>query len=104
MNNIEVYERQLSFISKESDLYEEYIMWYIDCIKLHSEELLKQFDEKHMQSLFSPVEILQQNDTSYSRTYDIGFNEYGSLVLDASYFNVKNIVEAVELFAKITGM
>lgn len=104
INNISNYEYQLRIINKQDELYEEFINCYIDCVENVSKELLKEFIEKFSKTLFLPIKSEKDNTLNCCRAYDIGFNEYGTLILDASNFDVSNIADAVELFEKITGM
>lgn len=107
LSRTDIYESQIALIRKESFMYEEYIYWYLQCMKNNNPKMADDFIEKEYDKLYLPVEINEKTDNVCdvsTRAYKIGFNEAGGLNLDASDFGVQNVYEATKLFEKITGM
>lgn len=108
LNNLYVFDNQIALINKEYDMYDEYMKMYMYSISQISDSLLSEFKNKH-NDLYSSVVIQKPaventEDQNYPRYYKVGFSPNGSLTLDASEFDVKNVYEAVKLFEKILGM
>lgn len=100
-----VYERQMQLVNKKNEMFEEYIDWYLECMKKADINLFNSYMEEWRDKIYLPIEFQdEEENTNYFRIYNIGFSESGSLTLDGSDFNVKNISEASELFGKITGI
>ena len=107
LNRTEIYESQIALIRKESFMYDEYIRWYLQCMKNSNKKMADDFIEKEYDKLYLPVEINEESEDGcdeLTRAYKIGFNEAGGLNLDASEFGVQNVYEATKLFEKLTGM
>ena len=98
------YIGQLSLLPKDNILFDEFVSMFLCSAANNSKEFLKWFTTDIIPKLYEPTKI---DDTCISekkeRCYSVGFNECGELILDASDFGVTNIVEAVNLYQKITG-
>ena len=74
--------------------------------RMQGEKFLKWFDDNFysvMQKLYL-INEKEQEELFQKKKYIVGENMYGGTTLDASEYGVKNIYDAVQLFAKLTGL
>lgn len=108
LNQVNIYESQISLINRKSDFYDDYISLYLESMKKLNAKMAKEYLEKEYNKLYLPIEIkdepFEHCHNKMSRLYKIGFTDTGGLNLDASDFGVHNIYDATKLFEKLTGM
>ena len=69
----------------------------------HGKEFLDWFD-KNLWSIFEEPEIIEPEVKDTVRTYNVGTNQNGGLILDASEYGVQDVYGAVQLFAEKSGL
>lgn len=74
--------------------------------RMQGEEFLQWFDENFysmMQNLYI-INEKKREELFHQKRYVVGENIYGGRILDASEYGVKNIYDAVQLFANLTEL
>lgn len=93
VNNLDI--RDMAFDRKIHEL--RYAAAY------HGKEFLDWFD-KNLWSIFEEPEIIEPEVKDTVRTYNVGTNQNGGLILDASEYGVQDVYGAVQLFAEKSGL
>ncbi|HJI30954.1 MAG TPA: glycosyltransferase [Lachnospiraceae bacterium] len=83
-------------IKKEDVYYDKYIHYIRHVVKSHNEDFQKWFEEKVWPILIRQS-VMETSGKENLRSYDVGVNAYGGVILDASEYCVENILDAVEL-------
>lgn len=83
-------------IKKEDVYYDKYIHYIRHVVKSHNEDFQKWFEEKVWPILIRQS-VMETSGKENLRSYDVGVNTYGGVILDASEYCVENILDAVEL-------
>lgn len=91
------------FFEEHTYLDDEYDK-YLHCARFvamqRGEEFLKWFDENIYEPAVIPKYYNKKTIENKKKSYQVGISPAGGLILDASYYGVSNIAEAVKLFER----
>ena len=96
-----IYTHCAMSISKTDDKYDLYIKRLTQSAYCRGNSFGRWFERKILPTAYKPF---TENAPTGQKSFVTGFNDYGSLTLDAERFGVTNIYEACELFDKIYNL
>lgn len=101
-----IYKDLIHSLSPQDIVFDRKLHYIRYTASLHGNEFLTWFDKEIYYKALKPTKIksLQNQKNLSNKVYQEGKLESGGGVLDASKYGVTNILEAVQLFERLTGL